>query len=497
MATPEPDPTVPKTFISYSWDDDAHKEWVKQLATRLRMDGVDVTLDRWHAAPGDQIPAFMERAVRENDFVIAVCTPRFKERSDGRGGGVGYEGDIMTAYAFTGGDKRKFIPVLRRGSWREAALTWLLGRAKIDLSRDPYSESEYEELLRTLHGAREGAPPIGHRPNFGDKKGSQASPAPAPVTPLVGSSTPQHQSSITPRVMILFLILTLLFAVGGLITYAYTSRAQPNGSGGVGQITYAYTSRAQPNGSGGVGQVRRADNVELVDASFYEGDKETSGMPTIDIKLLNSCSITCFVKSFRINIKKTWVFEQEPIEHPPMFPSAAYYIVLPYKPAPFSITRKISHTLQPNEAERFLISFSGDSGKAFLINVEIAYNAGDTKLTTPDMLFITEHDPICLTSQNKQIAEKIAALGKIVSPDLSDVLEQVRSRDAGSTRRRRFFGKASGKSATTGRAGGMAPGVPAKESPVVRVTRLGDPYGSPMTGDAETDRLIEEVKGRE
>ena len=198
MATPEPDPTVPKTFISYSWDDDAHKEWVKQLATRLRADGVDVMLDRWHSAPGDQIPAFMERAVRENDFVIAVCTPRFKERSEERGGGVGYEGDIMTAYAFTGGDKRKFIPVLRRGSWREAAPTWLLGRAKIDLSRDPYSESEYEELLRTLHGAREEAPPIGHRPNFGDKKGSQASPAPAPVTPLVGSSTPQHQSSVTP-----------------------------------------------------------------------------------------------------------------------------------------------------------------------------------------------------------------------------------------------------------------------------------------------------------
>src|SRR5271166_1615700 len=198
MATPEPDPTVPKTFISYSWDDDAHKEWVKQLATRLRADGVNVTLDRWPSAPGDQIPEFMERAVRENDFVIVVCTPRFKERSDGRGGGVGYEGDIMTAYAFTGGDKRKFIPVLRRGSWSEAAPTWLLGRAKIDLSRDPYSESEYEELLRTLHGAREEAPPIGHRPNFGDKKGSQASPAPAPVTPLVASSTPQHQSSVTP-----------------------------------------------------------------------------------------------------------------------------------------------------------------------------------------------------------------------------------------------------------------------------------------------------------
>ncbi len=197
MATPEPDPTVPKTFISYSWDDDAHKEWVKQLATRLRTDGVDVTLDRWHSEPGDQIPAFMERAVRENHFVIAICTPRFRERSDEREGGVGYEGDIMTANALKGGDKKKFIPVLRRGSWDEAAPDWLFGRAKIDLSSNPYSETEYEELLRTLHGAREEAPPIGHRPNFGDKKGSQASPAPAPVGPLVESSTSQHQPSVT------------------------------------------------------------------------------------------------------------------------------------------------------------------------------------------------------------------------------------------------------------------------------------------------------------
>src|SRR5271166_3030296 len=198
MATLEPDSEPPKAFISYSWDDAAHKEWVRQLAIRLRKDGVKAALDLWDGEPGDQIPSFMERAVRENDFVIAVCTPKFKERSDGRGGGVGYEGDIMTAYAFTGGDKRKFIPVLRRGSWSDTAPTWLLGRAKIDLSGEPYSDSEYEELLRTLHGAREEAPPIGHRPNFGDKKGSQASPAPSPVTPLVGSSTPQHQSSVTP-----------------------------------------------------------------------------------------------------------------------------------------------------------------------------------------------------------------------------------------------------------------------------------------------------------
>jgi hypothetical protein len=171
---PGAEPRAPKAFLSYSRDNDAHNEWVKQLATQLTKDGVDVTLDQWHATPGDQLPAFMERAFRENDFVIAICTPRFKERSDGRGGGVGYEGDIMTAHAFMDGNDKKFIPVLRRGSWTEAAPTWLLGRFKIDLSQDPYFEKEYEELLRTLHGAREKPPPRGPRPNFGDKNKSAA-----------------------------------------------------------------------------------------------------------------------------------------------------------------------------------------------------------------------------------------------------------------------------------------------------------------------------------
>jgi hypothetical protein len=124
MADQESRPAAPRAFLSYSWDDDAHKEWVRDFATRLRAEGVDVTLDRWHAAPGDQIPAFMERAVRENDFVIAVCTPRFKERSDGRSGGVGYEGDIMAAFALTGAAEKKFIPVLRRA--------WDVGRGGAD-----------------------------------------------------------------------------------------------------------------------------------------------------------------------------------------------------------------------------------------------------------------------------------------------------------------------------------------------------------------------------
>ena len=163
VATQKPgkDSVMRSAFISYSWDDDAHREWVRALAERLRADGVDVSIDRWSAVPGDQLPGFMERAIRENQFVVIACTPRYKRRADAREGGVGYEGDIMTAEVMTSQNHRKFIPVLRSGDWSEAAPSWLRGKYYINLSGDPYSERDYEDLVRTLLGIRETAPPIG------------------------------------------------------------------------------------------------------------------------------------------------------------------------------------------------------------------------------------------------------------------------------------------------------------------------------------------------
>lgn len=158
--------TRPRAFISYAWEDDAHKGWVKTLAERLRRDGVDVLLDKWALAPGDQLPEFMERAIRENDYVLIVCTPLYREKSDGRSGGVGYEGDVMTGEVVASRNHRKFIPLLRRGSWAEAAPSWLKGKVYVDLSDGPYSEDHYQDLLATLHNRREGAPPVGSAPAF-------------------------------------------------------------------------------------------------------------------------------------------------------------------------------------------------------------------------------------------------------------------------------------------------------------------------------------------
>lgn len=148
-------------FISYSWEDDEHKKWVKTLASNLRNDGVDVKLDQWEVVPGDQLPSFMEKSIREIDYVLIICTPKYKRKSDNREGGVGYEGDIITGEVFQNQNHRKFIPILRKGDWMESAPSWISGKYYIDLREIANTESNYKDLITTILNIRESAPPIG------------------------------------------------------------------------------------------------------------------------------------------------------------------------------------------------------------------------------------------------------------------------------------------------------------------------------------------------
>jgi hypothetical protein len=187
---------VPTVFISYAWEEDV-KAWVLNLATRLRREGgLDVQIDQWHVAPGDPLPAFMERAIRSNDFVLLVCTPKYKAKSDDRQGGVGYEGHIITAEVFTSENHRKFIPILRKGDWKSAAPSFLLGKVYVDFRDDPYSEASYQELLKALHRRLPGPPTIGPTPAF-DARSS--GPSAVTLPPVVrGGSSGQWIQSSTP-----------------------------------------------------------------------------------------------------------------------------------------------------------------------------------------------------------------------------------------------------------------------------------------------------------
>lgn len=152
-------------FISYSWDNQKHIDWVREFAERLTADGIEVNLDQWGLQLGQPLPQFMETSIRENDYVLIICTPVYKKKSDSREGGVGYEGNIISAELLYKKNYLKFIPVWRSGLWEEAAPSILLGSYRVDLrANNENFESEYIKLRNELRGIPL-KPPVGsHTP---------------------------------------------------------------------------------------------------------------------------------------------------------------------------------------------------------------------------------------------------------------------------------------------------------------------------------------------
>lgn len=110
---------TPRVFLSYSWTNNDHVDWVVQLAEKLVSDGVDVTIDQWDLKEGQDKHAFMEQMVTDPTItkVLAVCDKRYAEKADGRHGGVGTETQIISPEVYTKTKQEKFIPLIRE--WNE------------------------------------------------------------------------------------------------------------------------------------------------------------------------------------------------------------------------------------------------------------------------------------------------------------------------------------------------------------------------------------------
>lgn len=152
-----------KVFISYSWEDDEHKNWVRSLTDKLLENGIDATLDQYDLSLGDRLPQFMEQSVTNADYVLIICTPTYKEKSDARKGGVGYEGHIITGELFAKGNERKFIPVIRKGNVSDALPVSLAGKLAIDLKDGAHYDTNFKDLVTTLNGVSK-KPPVNKAP---------------------------------------------------------------------------------------------------------------------------------------------------------------------------------------------------------------------------------------------------------------------------------------------------------------------------------------------
>ena len=146
--------TTPRVFISYSHDSCAHEDRVRDLADRLRKDGVDAVLDQYNAAPPDGWPMWMDREIEKADFVVLVCTDIYNMRVEGRdepsrGRGVLWEAKLIYNHLYqTDTVVQRFVPILMEGAvpsyipWPVRGLTYY----QVDTAEG------YEDFYRHLTG---------------------------------------------------------------------------------------------------------------------------------------------------------------------------------------------------------------------------------------------------------------------------------------------------------------------------------------------------------
>uniref|UniRef100_UPI00258FBC47 TIR domain-containing protein n=1 Tax=Blastomonas sp. TaxID=1909299 RepID=UPI00258FBC47 len=160
-----------KAFISYAWSSDSHEAWVLDLASRLTADGVTVILDKWDLKVGHDANAFMEQMVTDQSVtkVLMICDKVYKEKADGRMGGVGKETTILTADIYDRTEQDKYAALLTEydNNGKGFVPAFYGGRQYIDFADDRRIEESYQELLRWIYGKPKFVrPKLGRAPSF-------------------------------------------------------------------------------------------------------------------------------------------------------------------------------------------------------------------------------------------------------------------------------------------------------------------------------------------
>lgn len=182
--------STPKVFISYAWTSPEHIEWVVQFATDLRLQGVDIILDKWDLREGHDANAFMERMVTDPSVekVIMICDAAYTAKADARSGGVGTEAQIISPKLYEKRDQEKFVAVIREldPEGKAHVPVFYGSRIHIDMSNDEDYSVNLEQVLRWVFGKPLFVKPsIGKRPSYLDDSNA----------PQTGNST-IHRSAI-------------------------------------------------------------------------------------------------------------------------------------------------------------------------------------------------------------------------------------------------------------------------------------------------------------
>lgn len=137
-------------FISYSYDNHSHEQWVKHFADTLKANGVKTIFDK-DLPYGSDLSSFMIRGIQDAEVVLVVGTPIYLQKTQqSETTGVRFEDVIITNSLMANIDANKFIPILRQGTYGNAFPLLLSHRKGIDFSEDNKFDEKIKELLKAL-----------------------------------------------------------------------------------------------------------------------------------------------------------------------------------------------------------------------------------------------------------------------------------------------------------------------------------------------------------
>ncbi len=153
-------------FISYSWDSEEHKKWVKKFANALTDKGIYILLDQY-VSGGVLLPLFMMYGIQIANKVLVIGTKNYVQKMMQIGSGAGFEGSIITSALFENITTNKFIPCLRSGDFNESFPSLIKDCKGFDFRDDDRFEQELDNLSREIwECSKHQRPKLGDIPDY-------------------------------------------------------------------------------------------------------------------------------------------------------------------------------------------------------------------------------------------------------------------------------------------------------------------------------------------
>tara|TARA_R110002051_G_scaffold273420_1_gene334052 strand:- start:620 stop:1810 length:1191 start_codon:yes stop_codon:yes gene_type:complete len=145
--------------------------------------GVEVVLDQWDLALGQDLSLFMQEGISSSDRVLMICSDTYVAKAEAGKGGVGFERLIVTKEVIASIETKKFIPVARGNAAEPRTPNFLGPRLYADFNFEDGYHARLDEVLREIHGVPQNPKPaIGQNPFSGVVAASTETPREAGPT---------------------------------------------------------------------------------------------------------------------------------------------------------------------------------------------------------------------------------------------------------------------------------------------------------------------------